>query len=200
MWIGRVAYGESSHFYKHGKKGTSIYKCWQDMKARCNNINNQQYHDYGGRGIKVCDEWNNNFEQFYKDMGDREEGMQIDRIDVNGNYCKENCRWVTASVNARNKRKRSGTTSKYIGVSWNKQYKKWRAQLRVGDKTIDLGYFDIEEEASKIYQDYIKKNGLIQSYWKSLIIAPPTVPVIAPIATYITLPVKFLSKLSSCCT
>ena len=73
------------------------------MLQRCNNPNNRQYHHYGGRGIKVCDNWLT-FEGFLADMGIKSDGMSLDRIDPNGNYCKENCRWATNYTQQNNKR------------------------------------------------------------------------------------------------
>jgi hypothetical protein len=73
------------------------------MRQRCNDKNNKHYNYYGGRGIKVCSEWNS-FETFLQDMGERPDGHSIDRIDVNGDYCKENCKWSTAKQQARNRR------------------------------------------------------------------------------------------------
>ena len=90
---------------KHGMDGTPIYKCWISLKARCNNKNDKDYKYYGGRGIKVCDGWINSFETFYKDIGKKPIGKySIDRINVNGNYCKENCRWATIDEQNSNKR------------------------------------------------------------------------------------------------
>lgn len=100
--------GKDHYAYKHGMaKRTSgkdrIYSIWVAMRQRCNDVNDQQYADYGGRGIKVCPEWNE-FMQFYIDMGERPEGMQLDRTDNDGNYCKENCKWVDRIVQANNRR------------------------------------------------------------------------------------------------
>lgn len=95
----------SSRAKTHGLSTTRIYKIWAGMISRCYNPKVSHFNDYGGRGIRVCEEWRSDFMVFYNDMKDTyDDTLQIDRIDVNGNYCKENCRWVTALVNARNKR------------------------------------------------------------------------------------------------
>lgn len=85
----------------HGMSRSPTYKIWTGMISRCNNKNLEEYKNYGGRGIKV--EWNS-FEEFLSDMGERPTGMWIDRINNDGNYCKENCRWSSPKENSENKR------------------------------------------------------------------------------------------------
>lgn len=88
----------------HGKRKTPEYDIWVAMRFRCNNPNDKSYPSYGGRGIKVCEDWQK-FENFIRDMGYRPgKEYSLDRIDVNGNYCKENCRWATTEQQANNKR------------------------------------------------------------------------------------------------
>jgi len=91
----------------HNKKSgqeTPTYNSWQKMKQRCLNPKATGYHNYGARGITVCRRWRNSFENFLNDMGERPEGMSIDKIDNNGSYGKWNCKWSTPKEQANNKR------------------------------------------------------------------------------------------------
>ena len=89
-----------------GNQCTSEYRTWQHAKQRCVNPNDQDYHNYGARGITMCDEWMESFEQFYSDMGKRPKDKSLDRIDVDGPYAPWNCRWATKKQQANNKRQR----------------------------------------------------------------------------------------------
>lgn len=87
----------------HGMTGTKIYGIWQKMWYRCTNSNYHHYKDYGGRGIKVCEEWKK-FEQFYKDMGDPPNGLTLERKKNNEGYSASNCTWATPSEQGDNRR------------------------------------------------------------------------------------------------
>lgn len=90
---------------KHGMLNSKEYSSWQHMKSRCYNKKQNNYKDYGGRGITVCDEWKDSFANFYRDMGDMpEDCSSLDRKDVNGNYCKSNCKWATREEQDNNTR------------------------------------------------------------------------------------------------
>lgn len=88
---------------RHGHYGAPTYNSWRNMLARCQDPKNDQYEDYHGRGITVCDRWQE-FANFFEDMGERPEGKTIDRIENDKGYFKENCRWADDFQQGRNKR------------------------------------------------------------------------------------------------
>ena len=91
---------------KHGMSKTKLFQIYEAMVQRCHNPNKPHYPDYGGRGISVCSEWKHSPSAFLKwaVSSGYSEGLSIDRIDVNGNYCPENCRWVDNKTQMRNRR------------------------------------------------------------------------------------------------
>lgn len=104
-------------FKTHGETKTKLYYRWNDMKSRCTDSNSVVYPDYGGRGITVCDEWMQSYESFrdWAINNGYQGSLTLDRIDVNGNYCPDNCRWVSMKVQSNNKR--NNRTIVYLGES-----------------------------------------------------------------------------------
>ncbi len=128
-------------FRKHGMSSTKIYILWRGMRNRCRNPNVKGYERYGGRGIKVDPRWDS-FEHFLEDMGPKpSDEHALDRIDNNGDYTKENCKWSTKCEQAQNRRKHPANNSGKTGVTWAKKEKKWKAYITANGKVTRLGFF-----------------------------------------------------------
>lgn len=103
---------------QHGMTGTATFKSWESMLQRCLNPHSPDYARYGGRGIKVCPEWVQSFDAFKNDMGLRQNGASLDRIDVDGNYEMSNCRWASGSRQQRNRRDTPRLEWRGATLSW----------------------------------------------------------------------------------
>lgn len=116
---------------KHGMHASSEYVVWSQMKQRCNNKNDDSYARYGGRGITVCERWLK-FENFLADMGARPEGTTLDRIDNDGPYSPENCRWADNKTQYRNRR-----PTVWIEYAGEKLCRKdWAVKAGIDDTTL----------------------------------------------------------------
>lgn len=137
------------HGNRKGKNNTSReYETWCSMIGRCETESNTSFHNYGARGISVCNRWRDSFELFLEDMGERPTSKHsLDRIDVNGNYEPSNCRWVTKEVQMRNRRILSNNKTGVNGVYLNKS-DKYHAQIYESGKRKHIGLFDTLEDAT----------------------------------------------------
>jgi len=146
--------------HRHGLWSNPLYNIWIGMMDRCHNEKSNNYKRYGGRGITVCNEWKE-LKNFVNDMYPSfQEGLSLDRIDNNQGYCKENCRWATQAIQARNTRKIIATnTSGYRGV-YKRKENKYEASISVDRKRIYLGTFKTSLDAAKAYDTYVLSNKL----------------------------------------
>jgi hypothetical protein len=117
----------------HGESSAPEYRVWSGMRDRCSNPNADKYDRYGGRGIQVCDRWNRSFSAFLDDMGRRPSSdHQIDRIDNDGPYSPENCRWATRAEQSRNR-----STSRFIELNGERLcLKDWAARIGIGPASL----------------------------------------------------------------
>lgn len=129
---------------------TSEYHAWVMMRYRCRNPNHKQWMDYGGRGIKVCDAWQDSYESFIKDMGYKPtKDHSLDRIDNDGNYEPSNCRWATRVEQANNRRSLKTTTgirknnkSGINGIRYREDKRSWVAYKNINGKRYEKSSSD----------------------------------------------------------
>lgn len=144
----------------HGMKGTKIYTTWKNIRNRCHNKNNPQYHNYGGRGIKICERWNN-FQNFYDDMGDIPEGKSIDRIDNDGDYSPDNCKWSTYQEQAENKGKYRNSKTGITGVTITHQGF-YRSYIDIKGKRYFLYHGDNLEQAINARKEAERSRNILE--------------------------------------
>ncbi len=131
---------------RHGLSKLPEYYVWSSMKKRCDDPSVWNYNRYGGRGVSYCVEWSY-FTNFLSDMGNRPTSKhQLDRINVDGNYCKDNCRWVTPQTNAANRPRYSECMGAY------RRGGKYVAKIGVDNVVYVIGSFDTKMEAQSEYK------------------------------------------------
>jgi len=154
---------------KHGQYKTRLFKIWNSAKKRTNGSLNSVARRYTERNIKMCDEWRSDFMVFkeWSDNNGYGEDLTLDRIDTNGNYEPNNCRWTTKQIQSENTILIHKTnTSGYRGVS--KGYIKkdgtqmWKSRIKRFGKEVSLGTYDCKIEAAKAYDKYVVENELEQ--------------------------------------
>lgn len=126
-----------------------LYNQWSGMIYRCTHEAASHFERYGERGVSVCQEWVESFESFadWSIANGYADSLEIDRIDNNGNYCPENCRWVSHMENSRNRNARKTSKSGVSGVMFREDIQKWRVTIGVNYKRINIGNFDNFEDA-----------------------------------------------------
>jgi hypothetical protein len=136
----------------HGLSKDPAYRIWCQMRQRCRDTNLKNWPDYGGRGIRVCERWENSFQQFIADVGPRPSAAhQIDRFPNNdGNYEPGNCRWATRTEQQRNKRAQKRSEALPTGVYRQRSGRPYAA-IGIAGRLTALGTFDTVEEAQAAF-------------------------------------------------
>lgn len=165
---------------KHGMANSKLYYIWVGMKGRCYNERNKSFRNYGGRGVKICDEWLNDFETFSKwALGNGyQEGLSIDRADVNGDYEPQNCRWITLAEQNYNRRNNvlithGGETkclaewAKQLGFSAQFIAQRYHERTIRSEEIVFEDLFDPSNRAAKPVEQY-SMDGTFVKAWPSI--------------------------------
>jgi hypothetical protein len=136
-----------------GGKEKPTRSVYRNMIRRCYEKTHSNYRKYGAKGITVCDRWlgEDGYINFVSDMGEKPEGLSLDRIDGTKGYSTENCRWTTPRIQSINRGKQSNNKSGHPGVRWFTRTGRWQARIRNFGRDIHLGYFDKFEDAVEAY-------------------------------------------------
>lgn len=173
---------------RHGRVKDGEYRAWAGAKSRCFNQKNHAYSRYGGRGITMCDRWKNSFKNFLEDMGNRlTPNHSLDRIDNDGDYCPENCRWATPTEQANNTHKNHRIT---IGgftltvAEWARKLEvdpdRIHDRLKIGWSEVDAIFLPVEQriKAYETREHYIAlgcETLSIADWAKKMKISPKTI-------------------------
>jgi hypothetical protein len=138
----------SNLIHGHNRVGqrSRTYSCWDGMMQRCTNPKHKKHKDYGAKGITVCDRWLE-FNNFLEDMGEKPEGLTLDRKDPKKGYYKENCRWATYEQQNRHLSLSKKNKSGHKGVCLDPKTGLWRAYICLNKKQHELGKFNKLEDA-----------------------------------------------------
>jgi len=159
-----IKQNKKNAIYK-GYSGHKHFKRWKGMIERCYYQKHKDYHNYGGRGIKVCDEWRSHpklFIEWVENESNYRKGLTLDRLDVNGNYEPNNCTFSNHTTQVLNRNIMLTNTSGYPGVTKHTD-NRWRARININKKRISLGVYDTKEAAIEA-----RKNAEIETYGKVL--------------------------------